>query len=318
MAMQTRAFGKTGAQVSILGLGGHHLGDLPSMAAAKELVHAAIDGGVTFFDNCWEYWNGRTEEWLGHALVGKRDKVFLMTKVCTHGRDGALATKMLEESLRRLKTDHLDLWQVHGMSFENDPELAFRKGGVVEALEAARKAGKVRFLGFTGHKNPDVHMGMLSRGFSWDAAQFPLNAFDASFRSFERTVLPECVKQKVAVIGMKPMCGTAQAVKKGDVTAEEMLRYAMSLPGVSVTISGCDSLDVLKQNLKVAQSFQPMSDQERQALRDRVRPKAKDGRYEMYKLSMKFDNPEARLAHGFPVDDKQKEVQEALDLEKTP
>ena len=185
------------------------------MDEAIRLVHEAIDAGITFFDNCWEYYNGRTENWMGRAIKGRRDKVFLMTKVCTHGRDADLALRMLEESLQRLHTDHLDLWQVHGVSFDNDPELAYAKGGVLEALDQAKKQGKTRFVGFTGHKDPALHLDMISRGYPFDAVQMPLNPLDASFRSFEQQVLPEVNRRSMGMSGMKPMGGTADAVKHG-------------------------------------------------------------------------------------------------------
>jgi uncharacterized protein len=306
-----RPLGRTGAKVSALGLGGHHLGDFKTVEEAVRLVHEAVDAGITFYDNCWEYWNGRAEDWLGRALKGRRDKVFLMTKVCTHGRGADLALKMLEESLLRLQTDHLDLWQIHGMGFDNDPELAYAKGGVLEALDQAKKQGKVRFVGFTGHKDPTVHLDMIRRGYPFDTVQMPLNCLDATFRSFEKEVLPELNKRGIAALGMKPMGGTAGAVKSGLVKAEEMLRYAMSLP-VATTITGMDSFDVLHQNLGVARGFKPMTPREMQALRDRCAPAAGDGRYEFYKLSLRFDNPQARLPHGFPLDMTQKEVQEML------
>jgi aryl-alcohol dehydrogenase-like predicted oxidoreductase len=306
-----RPLGRTGATVSALGVGGHHLGDLKTVEDAIRLVHEAIDAGITFFDNCWEYWNGRAEDWLGRALAGRRDKVFLMTKVCTHGRSADLAMKMLDESLRRLQTDHLDLWQVHGVCFDNDPELAYAKGGVLEAFDRAKKQGKIRFVGFTGHKDPSIHLDMIRRGYPFDTVQMPLNCLDATFRSFERDVLPEANKRGIAVLGMKPMDGTAGAVKSGLVSAEEMLRYAMSLP-VATTIAGMDSFEVLRQNLRVARGFKPMTPSEMQAVRDRCREAAGDGRYEPYKLSLKFDNPQARWAHGFPLDPTQKEVQEML------
>ena len=308
-AIPQRPLGRTGAKVSALGLGGHHLGDLKTVDDAIRLVHEAIDAGITFFDNCWEYWNGRAEDWLGRGLAGRRDKVFLMTKVCTHGRGADLAMEMLDESLRRLQTDHLDLWQVHGMGFDNDPELAYAKGGVLEALDQAKRQGKVRFVGFTGHKDPGVHLDMIRRGYPFDTVQMPLNCLDATFRSFETQVLPELTKRGIAALGMKPMGGTATAVKSGLVKAEEMLRYAMSLP-VATTIAGMDSFDVLRQNLRVARGFTPMTTAEMQALRDRCAKAAGDGRHEVYKLSLRFDNPEARLPHGFPLDPTQKEVQE--------
>jgi predicted aldo/keto reductase-like oxidoreductase len=309
-----RALGKTGARISILGMGGHHLGDAKTYDEAERMVREGIDAGITFFDNCWEYHNGKSELWMGRALAsapGLRQKIFLMTKVCTHGRDGTLAMEMLDESLRRLKTDHLDLWQIHGVVFENDPELAFRKGGVIEALDTAKRMGKVRFVGFTGHKDPHVHLKMLSYRYPFDTVQMPLNPFDASYRSFAQGVLPELQRQGIAALGMKPHGGTAAAIKAGIVTAEEMLRYAMSLP-VATTISGMDSLDVVRKNLVVAQAFKPMTTAEMEALRERCRDTAGDGRFEVYKVSLKFDNPEARVAHGFPIDTKQKEVIEEL------
>ena len=275
------------------------------------MVHQAVDGGVTFFDNCWEYRRGKTEIWMGAGLKGHRDKVFLMTKTCPHGRDANLALAMLEESLRRLQTDHLDLWQVHGMAFDNDPELFIRPGGAAEALEKAKKDGKVRFVGFTGHHNAKVHLGMLQTGFPFDAVQMPLNAFDANFKSFEQQVLPELNKRGMAALGMKPLNGHGEAIKNGVVTAEEALRYAMSLP-VATTITGMDSLEVLHQNLQIAQNFKPFSESEMQELRDRCKPDSADGRYELYKLSLKFDNPEARLAHDFPLDTQQSEVKDML------
>ncbi len=310
-AIPQRPLGRTGAKVSALGLGGHHLGDLKTVEEAIRLVHEAVDAGITFYDNCWEYWNGRAEDWLGRALKGRRDKVFLMTKVCTHGRSATLALKMLDESLRRLQTDHLDLWQVHGVSFDNDPELAYAKGGVLEALDQAKRQGKARFVGFTGHKDPAIHLDMIRRGYPFDSVQMPLNCLDASFRSFEKQVLPEVTKRGIAALGMKPMGGTATAVKSGLVKAEEMLRYAMSQP-VATTIAGMDSFDVLRQNLRVARGFTPMTAGEMQALRDRCAKEAGDGRHEVYKLSLRFDNPQARWPHGFPLDPTQKEVQEML------
>jgi predicted aldo/keto reductase-like oxidoreductase len=310
-AIPQRPLGRTGVQVSALGLGGHHLGEFKTVEEAIRLVHEAVDAGITFYDNCWEYWNGRAEDWLGRGLKGRRDKIFLMTKVCTHGRGATLALKMLDESLRRLQTDHLDLWQVHGVVFDNDPELAYAKGGVLEALDKAKQQGKVRFVGFTGHKDPAVHLDMIRRGYPFDAVQMPLNCLDATFRSFEKQVLPELAKRGIAALGMKPMGGTASAIKTGLVKAEEMLRYAMSLP-VATTISGMDSFDVFHQNLRVARGFTPLTASEMQALRDRCAKPAGDGRHEVYKLSLRFDNPQARLPHGFPLDVTQKEVQEML------
>ena len=309
--MLYREVGRTGIHVSAIGVGGHHLGDLPSADGAIRLVHEAIDGGVTFFDNAWEYYNGKTETILGRALSDRRDKVFLMTKVCTHGRSGELAMRMLEESLRRLQTDHLDLWQIHGIVYDNDPELAYAKNGVVEALEQAKKQGKVRFVGFTGHKEPAFHLRMLELGFPFDAVQMPLNPFDANFHSFEKQVLPEVNRRGMAALGMKSMGGTAWAIKAGVVQAEELLRYAMSLP-VATTICGIDSLDVLQQNLRVVRNFKVMTESEMEALRARCAPTAADGRFEPYKVSLRYDNPVTRMPHGFPIDHTQREVTEML------
>jgi aryl-alcohol dehydrogenase-like predicted oxidoreductase len=307
-----RAFGRhDDVRISALGFGGHHLGDAEDETAAVRLVQDAVAAGVTFFDNCWEYHRGKSEDWMGKGLKGVRDRVFLMTKVCTHGRDQDLALTMLDESLRRLQTDHLDLWQIHGVSFDNDPDLFIRKGGAAEALAQAKSQGKVRFIGFTGHKDPEIHLKMLATGFPFDAVQMPLNAFDAGFRSFEQKVLPELNRRGIAALGMKPLNGHGDAIKHGAITAEEALRYAMSLP-VTTTITGMERADVLQQNLRVAQNFQPMTAQEMQALRDRVQPYSADGRFELYKLSLKFDNPEARLAHQFPLDLQQVEVKEMV------
>lgn len=306
-----RPFGKSGDHISALGLGGHHLGDAEDQKKAEEIVARAVDGGINFFDNCWEYHLGKSEIWLGGALNGKRQQVFLMTKVCTHGRDKSLALRMLEESLRRLQTDYLDLWQIHGVSFDNDPDLFIRPDGAAEALEQAKKDGKVRFVGFTGHKDPKIHLGMLNTGFPFDAAQMPLNPFDATFRSFQSQVIPECQRRGMAVLGMKPLSGSAPAVKAGVVTGEECLRYAMSLP-VTTTITGMEKMEVLEKNLKLAQNFQPMTQQEMTQLAQRVAQYAADGRYEPYKVSLKFDNPQARLAHSFPLDMQSKEVKEMV------
>jgi uncharacterized protein len=307
-----RAFGQTDVLISALGFGGHHLGDAEDQSTATRLIHEAIDGGVNFFDNCWEYHRGKSEDWMGSALKGKRDQVFLMTKVCTHGRDKELALRMLEQSLNRLQTDHLDLWQIHGVSFENDPDLFIRPHGAAEALEQAKRQGKTRFTGFTGHKDPAVHLKMLRTGFPFDAVQMPINAFDARFFSFQQQVIPEAQRRGLAVLGMKPVCGAGDPIKKGLFTAEEALRYAMSIPGVTVTITGMEKPDILRQNVKNAQNFKPMTHEELKALENRVRDVAADGRYELYKVSLKYDNPEARLAHEFPLDQQQKEVKEMM------
>jgi aryl-alcohol dehydrogenase-like predicted oxidoreductase len=311
----TRNFGKTGVKISALGLGGHHLAQTRDENESLQIVHEAVDGGITFFDNCWEYHLGVSELLLGKGLTGHRDKVFLMTKVCTHGREKNLAMEMLEQSLRRLRTDHLDLWQIHGVSFDNDPDLFIRPNGAAEALEAAKKQGKVRFTGFTGHKDPRLHLKMLATGFPFDAVQMPLNAFDAGFRSFEQNVMPQVRERGMAVIGMKPLSGAGEPITLGVLSAEEALRYAMSLP-VTTTVTGVDKLDVLRQNLRIAQNFEPMNSAEADALRARCRSVAGDGRFELYKTSLKYDNPQARMAHGFPIDQQSVEVKEMLQATK--
>lgn len=297
-----RKFGRANIEVSAIGLGGYDIGKIKTQAEAVRLVHEAMDAGITFIDNAWEYHDGRSEQWAGTALQGRRNKAFLMTKVCTHGRNAKVAMQQLEQSLRRLKTDYVDLWQVHEVIYDNDPALHFAKGGVIEALEQAKKAGKVRYVGFTGHKDPAIHLKMLSYNFPFDACQLPLNCFDANFRSFERQVLPELNKREIAVIGMKSMGGSGEPIKKGVITPQEALRYAMSLP-VTTTVSGIDSLQVLRQNLAVAQGFKPMNTEQLQAVRDKFARYAADGRFELYKTSKKYDGAPGREQHGFPPEE---------------
>jgi aryl-alcohol dehydrogenase-like predicted oxidoreductase len=293
-----KPFGRTAARLSIIGIGGYTLAQAPSYEIAERIAREAIDAGVNFFDNAWDYHQGLSEKWMGSALQGHRDKVFLMTKVCTHGRDKNVAMRQLEESLTRLQTDHLDLWQVHEVIYYNDPELAYAQGGVLEALDMAKRQGKTRFVGFTGHKDPAIHLDMLNRGYAFDSVQMPLNCFDATYRSFEKRVLPEVIKRGMAALGMKSMGGGGEALLQGAVTPEEALRYAMSLP-VAVTISGIDALSVLRQNLAVARGFTPLTEQQMQALRDRCAVAAGDGHLELYKSTMKYDGDVGRLQHGF-------------------
>jgi aryl-alcohol dehydrogenase-like predicted oxidoreductase len=294
-----RLFGRHADRISALGLGGFHLGQAPSDAEATKIVHAAIDGGITFMDNAWEYNQGVSERRMGNAIKDRRDRVFLMTKVCTHGRDARLAMRQLEESLRRLRTDHLDLWQVHECVYYNEPEQHFAKGGVIEALVRARAQGKVRYVGFTGHKDPDIHLAMLAYNFPFDSCQLPLNGFDATFRSFETRVLPELGRRGIAAIGMKSLGGDANALKRKAVKVDDALRYAMSLP-VATTVSGIDSMRVLRQNLKVAQGFTPMTRTQMAAHRRQLAGFAGDGRFELYKVTAAFDADEGRGQHGFP------------------
>jgi predicted aldo/keto reductase-like oxidoreductase len=239
---------------------------------------------------------------MGRAIAGRRDSVFLMTKVCTHGRDAKVAMRQLNESLRRLRTDHLDLWQIHECVYDNDPERHFAKGGVVEALEQAKAQGKVRYVGFTGHKDPAIHLRMLSFKFPFDACQLPLNGFDAMFRSFQTRVLPELARQKIAAIGMKSLGGDGRAVKKKVARIGDALRYAMSLP-VCTTVSGIDSLKVLRQNLTIARNFSPMSASERTAYERSLADNVLDGRFELYKTSAEHEGEVGRKQHGFPSQD---------------
>jgi aryl-alcohol dehydrogenase-like predicted oxidoreductase len=295
-----KPLGRTGVQVSAMGVGGYHLGSAKTDQAANEIVAKALDHGVDFFDNAWEYHDGLSEERLGKALKGKRDRAFVMTKVCTHGRDKKVAMRMLEESLRRLQTDHLDLWQIHEVVYDNDPDLIFAPNGAAEALVEAKKQGKVRFIGFTGHKDPEIHLKMLSHDFPFDTVQMPLNCCDATFRSFENQVLPEAARRGIAALGMKSLGGSGELVRHGVVTAEQGLRYAMSLP-VATTISGIDSMEVLDQNLKVAVNFETLDAKAMQSLRDQCRVLAADGRNELFKMTTKYDGKVGREQHHFPT-----------------
>jgi aryl-alcohol dehydrogenase-like predicted oxidoreductase len=294
----TRPFGSHADQVSILGVGGYHLGQVGTVGEAVRIVHEAIDAGMNFMDNAWEYHDGTSEERMGRAIADRRDRVFLMTKVCTHGRNATVAMRQLEQSLRRLRTDHLDLWQIHECAYYNDPDLHFARGGVVEALERARQQGKVRYVGFTGHKDPAIHLRMLSFGFPFDAFQLPLNGFDRHFRSFQVHVLPELARQGIAAIGMKSLGGDGRAIRKRVERVADALRYAMSLP-VCTTVSGIDSLTVLRQNLKIARTFTPMTARERVAFERSLAGAAGDGRFESYKTTAEHEGAIGREQHGF-------------------
>jgi len=289
--MPTRRLGSSGVQVSMLGLGGHHIGQKSlGDKESVELIRSAIDAGVTFLDNCWDYNDGASEERMGKALAdGYRRRVFLMTKL--DGRTKASATSQLEQSLQRLKTDMVDLVQIHEVIRWSDPERSFAPGGVIEALVDARKAGKLRFIGFTGHKNPAMHLAMLEaaskQGFRFDAVQLPLNVMDAHYLSFEQKVLPVLIKNDIGVLGMKSM-GAGDILKSGVVTPEECLRYSLSLP-TSVVISGMDSKKILQKNVALARSFRRLSADERKELLARTAPEAKDGKHELFKTSHKFD-----------------------------
>jgi aryl-alcohol dehydrogenase-like predicted oxidoreductase len=295
-----RPLGSTGLKVSALGVGGYHLGSVDSDSEATQIVNGALDAGINFFDNAWEYHQGLSEERLGRALKGKRDRGVVMTKVCTHGRDKSVAMRQLEESLTRLQTDHVDVWQIHEVIYENDPDLIFAPHGAAEALLQAKQQGKARFVGFTGHKDPSIHLKMLSYNFPFDTVQMPLNCLDATFRSFESHVLPEVNRRGMAALGMKSLGGSGELVREGAVVVTMGLRYAMSLP-VAVTISGIDSLEVLHQNLEIARGFQPLTASAMQALRDACRFEASDGHLELFKTTKKYDGDLGRQQHGFPT-----------------
>lgn len=296
-SLSQRVLGRTGVQVSMLGLGGFHIADKLGEKESIELVRTAIDGGITFLDNCWDYHAGASEDRMGKALGnGYRERAFLMTKV--DGRTKRAAELQLEQSLQRLRTDVIDLVQIHEVIYPTDPERCFAEGGAIEALTAARKAGKLRFIGFTGHKDPSLHLAMLQAAtqhdFEFDTVQMPLNVLDAHYKSFERDVLPVLLARNIGVLGMKSM-GSGDILKSGVVTPAECLRYALSLP-TSVVISGMDGMKTLQHNLRLARDFRPLDAAERTQLLSRTAPAAKDGQYEAFKTSPKFDGT-ARNPH---------------------
>jgi predicted aldo/keto reductase-like oxidoreductase len=302
--LPTRPLGRTGVNVSIICLGGWHIGDVKDKAEAVKIMHAALDEGLTFFDNCWDYHMGGSEEIMGNALAadgGKwRKKCFLMTKVCS--REGPEVRKQIEESLKRLQTDVIDLMQMHEINWDNDPDWVQEKGGLAELLKC-QKEGKVRFVGFTGHKSPHIHLKMLPVH-KWDTVQMPVNVCDHFYRSFVAQVCPAAEKQGTGVIGMKSLGGGSLAggggnIPKGKVcTAEEAIRFALSQPVASVVV-GIDSMEVLKQDLAIARGFKPMAGEELTALLAKVKPHAGDGRYERFKSTIDFDGPYHQKQHGF-------------------
>lgn len=286
-----RTLGHTGEKVSVIGIGGYHLarpGVDPEVAI--RIIRTALDEGINFLDNCWDYNNGESEVRMGKALRdGYRQKAFLMTKV--DGRNKSTAASQLNDSLKRLQTDRIDLLQFHEVIRDSDPDRIFASGGAIEAALDAKEAGKIRYLGFTGHKSPEVHLRMLAtasaHGFTFDTVQMPLNVMDHHFDSFEAKVLPELVKQNIGVLGMKPM-GDPFILESKTVTAVECLHYSMNLP-TSVVITGCDSLPILQQALKAARDFQPLSQQEVTAMLAKTAKAAQSGKFEMYKTSHHFD-----------------------------
>jgi len=288
---QTRELGRTGVRVSILGVGGYHLGLPQDEQESIRIVRRALDHGMNFLDNCWDYNEGKSEERMGKALRdGYRQKAFLMTKL--DGHTAQAVREQLDQSLRRLQTDRIDLVQIHEVIRDDDPEQCFAPGGAIEAYLEAKKAGKLRFIGFTGHKDPRIHKHMFEvakqHGFHFDTVQMPINVLDAHYHSFEKEVLPVAVQEGTAVLGMKSM-GAGLILESGAASALDCLRYAMSVPGVSVTITGCDSEGVLEQALWLATTFKPMSEQERQELLARTAPQARDGKWEKFKTTHQFD-----------------------------
>ena len=285
-----RPLGRTGEKVSILGLGGFHIGKQQDEEESISIIRAAIDGGINFLDNCWDYNNGVSEVRMGKALRdGFRQRVFLMSKI--DGRTRQEAARQIDESLKRLQTDHVDLMQFHEIIRFEDPDRIFARGGAMEAMLAAKQAGKVRFIGFTGHKNPDVHLKMLAtakqHNFRFDTVQMPLNVMDAHFESFEKKVLPELLKDDIGVLGMKSM-GDPFILQSKTVTPEECLHYSMSLP-TSVVITGMDSVEIVSQDLQILRNFKKLSDKQMAAILAKTAPVAKEGKFELYKTSNHFD-----------------------------
>jgi predicted aldo/keto reductase-like oxidoreductase len=288
--MRYRLLGRTKEEVSLIGLGGHHIGRQKNEGDSIKIIRSAIDAGINFMDNCWDYHDGGSEERMGKALRdGYRNKVFLMTKLDARTRESA--AKQLDDSLRRLQTDHIDLLQHHEVIRLEDPDRIFAEGGAMEAFLAAKKAGKIRYIGFTGHKDPLVHLRMLQvarkHDFHFDAAQMPINVMDAHFRSFGHHVVPVLIKEEIGVLGMKSMADGG-ILKSKTVTPIECLHFAMTMP-TSVVITGIDSLDILKQGLEAVRTFKPLTKDELTTLLKKTEKAAEDGRYERFKTSNGFD-----------------------------
>ena len=289
-SIPTRTLGRSGEKVSMVGLGGFHIGMQSDEQESIRIIRTALDSGINFLDNCWDYNGGQSEIRMGKALrEGYRQKAFLMTKI--DGRTKEAASQQIEESLRRLQTDRIDLLQFHEIIRDTDPDRVFAEGGGMEAALGAKKQGKVRYIGFTGHKSPDIHLKMLQTAsahqFTFDAVQMPLNVMDAHYESFEKKVLPVLVKDGIGVLGMKPM-GDKIILQSQTATPLECLHYAMNLP-TSVVITGCDSRKILQQALDAAHSFKPMSQEEVASLLAKSAPAASKGAYEHYKTSHDFD-----------------------------
>jgi predicted aldo/keto reductase-like oxidoreductase len=265
---------------------------------AFKMIDKAIGEGVTFLDNSWDYHDGAAEELVGNALQknGLRQKAFLMTKFCNRDYEGA--NKHLDDSLRRLKVDYIDLWQFHEFSYDNDPDWAFEKGGIKAAIEA-KKAGKVRFIGFTGHRDPRIHLKTINKPFEWDAVQMPVNILDAKYRSFQKEVIPVCLKKEIGVVGMKSLGGHgAVIINKTDLSADTCIQYALSQP-ISTLVLGMASMNELEENIRTARNFSPMSEDDKEKLISKYEDVAGDGRYELFKSTQRFDGSHHRKQHGF-------------------
>lgn len=290
-----RTLGKTGEKVSMLCLGGYHIGTIRDDRESVGMIREAIDRGVTFIDNAWEYHNGRSEELVGKALRdGYRKKAFVMTK--HHGRDKKTAMRHLDDSLRRLQTDVIDLWQFHEVVYDADPDMIFTKGGGIEAAVEAKKAGKVRYIGFTGHKDPRIHLKMLKHDYDWDAVQMPLSVLDAHFRSFEKNVLPILLEREIGVIAMKTMASGIVA-RSNLATPKEALHYVWNLP-VSTIVSGMQNRQILHGNIGFAQSFKPLSKDRKDRILAKTKEPALTGKHEPFKTTRMFDGPVGRKLHG--------------------
>jgi len=286
-----RPLGRTGEKVSAIGLGGYHIGIQSDEELSLRIVRSAIDRGITFMDNCWDYNDGVSEVRMGKALRdGYRQKVFLMTKI--DGRTKTLAAQQIDESLKRLQTDHVDLLQFHEIVRPTDPDPIFASGGALEAVLEAKQAGKLRFIGFTGHKDPAIHLRMLevagANKFRFDAVQMPLNVMDAHFHSFEHQVVPKLVADGIGVLGMKAL-GFGDLMRSQTVSATECLQYALNLP-TSTVITGIDRMEILDQAVEAAGTFKPMNQEQVSALLARTADAAAAGKYEGFKISARFDN----------------------------
>ncbi len=297
-SLPTRPLGRTGLDVSIIGFGGGHIArEGMSETDSVRLLHTALDAGITFLDNAWEYADGEAERRMGLGIKGRRDEVVLMTKVC--GRDAATAEAQLNESLQRFQTDHIDVWQFHEINYDNDPEWITGPGGALETAIKAREAGKIRFIGFTAHKSPHIVKKMLAQDFPWDTVQMPVTVMDPHYRSFITEVLPILNDRGIGCIGMKSLGGEGQFVTRAHLSPQECRRFALSQP-ISTLVTGMESIANVEQDAAIAREFSPMSEAEKATLLEKVSQEAGDGRHEWYKSTQFYDSPCHRSQHGFP------------------